>query len=102
MKQHDAGKAGRARVLRSLTLMVAVLVAFAACDDSGTGSDDTRVVTLGGVFSLTGNWSTLGATSKAAMELAVADVNEYAEGRGIEFRVDVRDTKLEPATALAA
>lgn len=77
------------------------LAATAACDDS-TGSDSPREVTLGGVFSLTGNWATLGVNSKAAMELAVADVNAYAAGRGITFRADVRDTKLDPATALSA
>ena len=76
------------------------LAAAAACTD-GTGADDREVV-LGGVFSLTGNWATLGATSQAAMELAVADVNAYAAGRGITFRADVRDSKLDPATALAA
>ena len=36
------------------------------------------------------------------MELAVEDVNAYAAGRGVTFRADVRDTKLDPATALAA
>ncbi len=76
------------------------LAAAAACTD-GTGADDREVV-LGGVFSLTGNWASLGATSQAAMELAVADVNAYAAGRGITFRADVRDSKLDPATALAA
>ena len=34
-----------------------------------------REVIIGGLFSLTGNWSTLGATSTAAMELATSDVN---------------------------
>lgn len=29
------------------------------------------------------------------------DANRYASGRGITFRADVRDTKLDPATALA-
>ncbi|HEX6746966.1 MAG TPA: ABC transporter substrate-binding protein [Longimicrobium sp.] len=76
------------------------LAAAAACTDS-TGADDREVV-LGGVFSLTGNWATLGVASQAAMELAVADVNAYAAGRGITFRADVRDSKLDPATALAA
>ncbi|HEX8906215.1 MAG TPA: ABC transporter substrate-binding protein, partial [Longimicrobiaceae bacterium] len=76
------------------------LAASAACSDS-TGADDREVV-LGGVFSLTGNWASLGVTSQAAMELAVADVNAYAAGRGITFRADVRDSKLDPATALAA
>jgi branched-chain amino acid transport system substrate-binding protein len=75
--------------------------AAAACDD-GTGVGGGRDVTIGGVFSLAGNWSSLGVTSKAALELAVEDVNAYTAGRGIHFHADVRDTKLDPATALAA
>ncbi|MBV9109930.1 MAG: ABC transporter substrate-binding protein, partial [Gemmatimonadetes bacterium] len=77
------------------------VAALAACSDS-TGVDGNREVVLGGVFSLTGNWATLGVTSKAAMELAVEDVNAYAAGRGVTFRADIRDSKLDPATALAA
>ena len=77
------------------------LAGAAACGPDTTGPDG-REITLGGIFSLTGNWSSLGVTSKAAMEVAAEDVNRYAAGRGITFRVDVRDTKLEPATALSA
>jgi branched-chain amino acid transport system substrate-binding protein len=73
--------------------------ALAACGD-GTGSEDPRQITLGGAFSLTGNWSSLGVASKAAMELAVEDVNAFAAGRSITFRADIRDTKLDPARAL--
>jgi branched-chain amino acid transport system substrate-binding protein len=76
------------------------LMATAACNDS-TGSD-SQEVTIGGIFSLTGNWASLGVTSKAALELAVEDANRMAEGRGITFRADVRDTKLDPAAALSA
>lgn len=88
----------RPRIARVLLTALLALGA-AACDDEGTGSE-VREVTLGGAFSLTGNWATLGVTSKAAMELAVEDANAFAAGRGIRFRADVRDTKLDPATAL--
>jgi branched-chain amino acid transport system substrate-binding protein len=80
--------------------MALALMTTAACDDS-TGSD-SQEVTIGGIFSLTGNWASLGVTSKAALELAVEDANRMAEGRGITFRADVRDTKLDPAMALTA
>ena len=87
---------------RTLAVLAAALpLAVAACDDSGTGADTQRDVTIGGIFSLTGNWATLGVTSKAALELAVADVNQYATGRGIHFVARTEDTKLDPATALA-
>jgi branched-chain amino acid transport system substrate-binding protein len=87
---------------RALTLaaIATTLGGATACDDS-TGSD-RQEVTIGGIFSLTGNWSSLGVTSKAAMELAVEDANLYAAGRGITFTADVRDTRLDPVMALAA
>jgi branched-chain amino acid transport system substrate-binding protein len=82
-------------------LAAALPLAAAACDDGGAGADGQRDVTIGGAFSLTGNWASLGVTSKAALELAVADENQYASGRGIHFVARVEDTKLDPATALA-
>ena len=61
-----------------------------------------RVVPLGGLFALTGSWSTQGQTLRAAMELAVEDVNRYLEGNaaGIRFVTAIEDTRLEPALAL--
>lgn len=61
-----------------------------------------REVVLGGLFSLTGNWSAFGKTRRAAMELAVEDVNRYLEGNSASFRFAtlIEDTKLDPALAL--
>ncbi|HSU12521.1 ABC transporter substrate-binding protein [Longimicrobium sp.] len=101
MTDHPAPRVLRRGCRAAALVAVSIAVAAtAACSDS-TGADNREVV-LGGVFSLTGNWASLGVTSKAAMELAVEDVNAYTAGRGITFRADVRDTKLDPATALAA
>jgi branched-chain amino acid transport system substrate-binding protein len=94
-------KSPAARIARGTVAMLALAGAL-GCNDNGTISRLPREVVLGGVFSLTGNWSSLGVTSKAAMELAVEDVNAYASGRGVTFRADIRDTKLDPAAALAA
>ncbi|HEY0036163.1 MAG TPA: ABC transporter substrate-binding protein, partial [Longimicrobium sp.] len=94
-------RASSAFPLRRILALAVTALALAACEDS-TGADDPREVTIGGIFSLTGTWSSLGVTSKAAMELAVEDANRFAAGQGITFRADIRDTKLEPATALAA
>lgn len=89
-----------ARRMGAIAAVALALAGTAACGD-GTGSD-TQEVAIGGIFSLTGNWASLGVTSKAALELAVEDANRYAAGRGVTFTADIRDTKLEPATALAA
>ncbi|HKP76524.1 MAG TPA: ABC transporter substrate-binding protein [Longimicrobiaceae bacterium] len=87
-----------ARAAAGLLALAAVL----GCDDTGTISRVPGEVVIGGVFSLTGNWSSLGTTGKAALELAVEDVNAYSAGRGVTFRAEVRDSKLDPAAALEA
>jgi branched-chain amino acid transport system substrate-binding protein len=76
-------------------------LAVAGCEDEPTGIG-SKEITLGGLFSLTGNWSTLGVTSKAAMEIGIEDVNAYlASGTsGYSFKASIQDTKLDPATAL--
>ena len=100
MTTKSNSRATLARTALRIACTALFLAGAGACEDS-TGSD-TRDVTIGGIFSLTGNWASLGVTSKAAMELAVEDSNRFAAGRGITFRADVRDTKLDPATALSA
>ena len=81
-------------------LMPALLLsaAVSGCSDNSTSSDDE--IRLGGVFSLTGNWSTLGLNSDAAMRLAVADVNAHIGGSGPRFRALVADSRLDPERAV--
>ena len=69
---------------------------------SSPAQQRVREVLLGGLFPLTGPWSTQGQTLRVAMELAVADVNQYLEGNaaGIRFATAIEDTRLEPALAL--
>ena len=57
---------------------------------------------VGGLFSLTGGWSTLGQSSKAALEIAVADVNNYLSQMDARIRLKflIEDTQLSPALAL--
>jgi len=90
----------RGRVVRAAALLLAASVAVACEDSAGPATD--RQVEIGGLFSLTGNWATLGVTSKAAMEIGIEDVNQYlASGKsGFQFTADIRDTKLDPAVAL--
>lgn len=59
-------------------------------------------VVLGGLFSLTGSWSTLGRASQAALEIAIEDVNIYLSEANASFRLEgrVEDTQLVPALAL--
>ncbi len=64
---------------------------------------EAREMVVGALVSLTGSWSSLGESSALAADLAQEDINGYlAEiGSKTRLRVEVRDTKLDPAAALA-
>jgi branched-chain amino acid transport system substrate-binding protein len=84
------------------TSAIAVTVLAAGCDSGTTSPSSNEEITIGGLFSLTGNWATLGVTSKAAMEVGIEDVNAYlaAGNTGMHFKSSISDTKLDPATSL--
>lgn len=89
------------RATRGVATLVIIAALLTACFSSPT-KPHQREVLLGGLFSLTGNWSTLGQTSRVAMELAIEDVNRYLAGNaaGIHFAAAIEDTRLEPELAL--
>lgn len=78
-----------------------LLVAFwlAACGRSS--DDEAKIIPIGALLSLTGGWSDLGISSRAALEMAVADANAYfvAKGDNRQFALHIVDTELEPAIA---
>ena len=93
----------RSRLLAALVLGLLAT----GCEDDPTDVSGSHEITIGGLFSLTGNWATLGVTSKAAMELGIEDVNQYlaAGSTGYHFTASIQDTKLDAAiasTSLAA
>lgn len=91
-------------ILKSSRVAALVLgLAQVGCEDSNGPADD-REIEIGGLFSLTGNWATLGVTSKAAMEIGIEDVNQYlaAGETGFHFTASIQDTKLDPAVALTS
>lgn len=61
-----------------------------------------ETVPIGALFSLSGSWSTLGRTSVAALEKAVADINADLAADQVDWRLRplVEDTRLEPDRAL--
>ena len=86
----------------SFVFLVFVVCLSVLLSGSNCPAKKNREVIIGGLFSLTGNWSTLGVTSTAAMERAVSDVNAYMSEKGVPLRVHalVEDTKLKPDLAL--
>jgi branched-chain amino acid transport system substrate-binding protein len=97
---HHIGPASGRAPRATAALLVAAL-ALGAVNTSAAQQRD-RDVLLGGLFPLTGAWSTKAQTLRAAMEMAVEDVNRYLEGNaaGIRFVAAIEDTRLDPAVAL--
>ena len=92
------------RQWRGAGALVLLVVMIPMMGSSGIPSPEPvqNEVLIGGLFSLTGNWSSLGRTSQAAMEIAVEDVNQYLEGNaaGVRFVPVFEDSRLEPELAL--
>src|SRR5215218_4157653 len=79
-----------------------LFVLLSSCEKTDDNSFSS--VRVGGLLSLTGNWSTLGLTSQSAMQIARDEINAYLETNRAAFRFEmsVYDTKLDPAAASEA
>lgn len=89
-------------LLRSFVAFALVCFTFQRCikpDDDTTPVQQT--IQVGALLSLTGNWSSLGINSKAALDVATADINQYFEATGSRYRfaTTVYDTKLDTTLA---
>ncbi len=60
-------------------------------------------ITVGALLDLSGGLATYGENSKAALELAESEINEWLEAIGADWRIEVRfeDTQVKPAVALS-
>lgn len=87
------------RLFSAVVVLVAVMVTLHACKKADTTAQTT--INVRGLFSLTGNWSTLGLTSQAALDLAADDINTYLANKNSNFRIaaSVSDTKLDTGLA---
>jgi branched-chain amino acid transport system substrate-binding protein len=93
------------RGMRALAFGAAGLVSGAlvgSCGDSAVTAPVDHEVVIGGLFPLTGSWSWLGQTSRAAMEIAIDDVNRELGGNaaGLRFAAAIEDTRFEAGPAL--
>ena len=71
-------------------------------DAAGLGRD-VRMVKVGALAPLTGSVSSLGLHWEAAMRVGERDLNRFLEESGADWRLSlqIRDSKADPATALA-
>jgi branched-chain amino acid transport system substrate-binding protein len=103
MDSRNSNKIKLIRVLIIYACFITMMSGTLGCANKNfSNRPSTNRVVIGGLFSTTGNWATLGQASKAAMEIAIEDVNAHFAGnsRGVEFSMMVKDTMLDPALAL--
>ena len=81
------------RILTIALAVLATVVTFQSCNKT----DPPRTISVVGLFSLSGNWSSLGIASKAALEIATDDINAYLSSKNIRYglKFTAYDTKLQ-------
>jgi len=83
-------------------LALALLLSSPAHAQRRRASSANDTIVVGGLFSLTGDGETLGKASRAALELAVRDINAELSALRVTWHVEmvVADTKLTPGGAV--
>jgi branched-chain amino acid transport system substrate-binding protein len=83
-------------------ILILIALFYGSCKKDGTVSNTN--ITIGGLLSLTGNWSSLGINSQEAMNLAIKDINNYMVQTGslYRFSTSIYDTKLDTTFAQVA
>jgi branched-chain amino acid transport system substrate-binding protein len=90
-------------VIVLLLLVLGFSTSVSLASDNTTQSSDTQSeIVIGALLALTGEGSSLGEASKAALEIAVEDTNEYLASIGSEMRMRliIEDTKTNQTVAL--
>ena len=89
------------KIISFIVAVIFLLIVVQSCRKSDNNKVK-QVYNVSGLFSLTGNGSSLGVNSKAAVNIAVTDINNYLQAKNADFRMsaDFYDTKLDPATTV--
>lgn len=87
--------------IRSPFLGSVLAISLCACGSDNDAS--TTTIQVAGLYSITGNWSSLGNASREAMRLAEIDINAQLAQRGstVRFASVVYDTQLDASAAQA-
>ncbi len=89
------------------SLLAAFLVSLTVavgCKKESEPEVQVTVIKVGALLSKTGEWSNLGISSNATLEIGVQMINEYYVSRNFPYRLElvVSDTQLNPDNAAAA
>ncbi len=86
---------------KQFVLLALAISIFAVSCKKDNSAPSIQTIKIGGLFSITGNWSSLGIPSQEAMKLGLIDVNNYLEEKGSLIRLStvVYDTELDTVLA---
>ena len=87
------------RFLFSLILCAVVVALASSATELQAAKRSKQPVKIGVLADLTGSWSTLGKNTVAALQIAANQIQTDTNGRR-RFQLLVRDTHLDPSTAL--
>lgn len=89
--------------VKSLSALIVVLsLALFGCKKDHEETCERQTIKVAALLSKTGEWSTLGITSEAALQIGVDEINQDFENRNLPYRFElsVFDTELIPSVAL--
>ena len=83
-------------------LVLAFSFALFGCKKDHEETCETQTIKVAALLSKTGEWSNLGISSEAALQIGVAEINQDFENRGLPYRFElsVFDTELVPSIAV--
>ncbi len=94
------------RQILSIVVILSILfVSTTGCRKNEEPSTTTiQTIKVGALLSLTGDWNNLGISSKAALEIGIAQINAYFVSKFMPYRFElvVTDTQLNPDNAVSA
>ncbi len=87
-----------------MILSIFLVVAIGCRKNEEPSISSVQTIKVGALLSLTGDWSNLGISSKAALEIGIAQINAYYISKSIPYRFElvVTDTQLNPDNAVSA
>jgi branched-chain amino acid transport system substrate-binding protein len=91
-------------VMKKVHLIYALFASVVLLSGIQKPSDELINIKLGGLLSLTGNWSSLGLTSREAMNIALQEINTRMEETGSRYRFSsgIYETRMDPSKAQEA
>ncbi len=82
---------------------VVLVAAFATmCFVSCGNSSDEKVIVLGGIGPITGDYAQYGLAVMQSMQIAVDEINEAGGVNGFKFKLEFEDDQADPEKGVAA